>query len=107
MEIRANEKQIQIEDEKKYTSPLIVVNKFRTRKNIETVSKQTKKKNAKPLLDMLDETVGEENVTTYLDFVDQLNNKRKKIKNDNRNVNNENENDIHRIAFLTFISVIR
>jgi hypothetical protein len=101
MEIHANEKQIQIEDEKKYTSPLIVVNKFRN------CVGTNKKKNAKRLLDMLDETVGEENVTTYLDFVDQLNNKRKKIKNDNRNVNNENENDVHRIAFLAFISVIR
>jgi hypothetical protein len=43
---------------------------------------------------MLDETVGEENITMYLDFVNKMNNKRKKIKNDNRNVNNENEDDI-------------
>jgi hypothetical protein len=44
MEIHANEKQIQIEDEKKYTSPQIVVNKFRTRKNVETVSNKQKKR---------------------------------------------------------------
>ena len=52
------------------------------------------KKNAKRILDMIDETVGEQNVTMYLDFVNKLNNKRRKVGNENRVNNNENDNDM-------------
>jgi hypothetical protein len=43
---------------------------------------------------MIDDTVGEENVTMYLDFVNKLNNKRRKSGNKNEIINNENDNDI-------------
>jgi hypothetical protein len=47
---------------------------------------------------MIDEAVGEDNVTMYLDFVNKLNNKRLKLQNrtgnENEMNNNEKNNDI-------------
>jgi hypothetical protein len=70
----------------------LVVHKFTARKNVETVSE--KKKNAKRILEMIDEAVGEDNVTMYLDFVNKLNNKSLKLQNRN---GNENERAISRL----------
>ncbi len=94
MEMHSNIKNTQIEKAENFTSPPLLANKFKTRKNVETVSEKTKKKNAKRILDMIDETVGEQNVTMYLDFVNKLNNKRRKVGNENRMTNNENDNDM-------------
>jgi hypothetical protein len=77
MEMHSNDKKLQLENEINFLSPPIVVKKFRTRKNVDTVLEKTKEKNAKRILEMIDDTVGEENVTMYLDFVNKLNNKRK------------------------------
>ena len=43
---------------------------------------------------MIDDIVGEENVTMYLDSVNKLNNKRLKVANENEFDNNGNDNDI-------------
>ena len=43
---------------------------------------------------MIDDIVGEENVTMYLDSVNKLNNKRLKVENENEFDNNGNDNDI-------------
>jgi glutaredoxin len=98
MEMHENDKKMQLEKKENYTSPALVVHKFRARKNVETVSEKTKKKNAKRILEMIDEAVGEDNVTMYLDFVNKLNNKRLKLQNrtgnENEMNNNEKNNDI-------------
>jgi hypothetical protein len=94
MEMHENTKKIQIENEENYTSPTVVVNKFKTGKKVETVSEKTKKKNAKRILEMIDDIVGEENVTMYLDSVNKLNNKRLKAENENDFDNNGINNDI-------------
>jgi hypothetical protein len=43
---------------------------------------------------MIDDIVGEENVTMYLDSVNKLNNKRLKVENENGFDNNGNDSDI-------------
>jgi hypothetical protein len=52
---------------------------------------------------MIDDIVGEENVTMYLDSVNKLNNKRLKVENENEFDNNGNDNDIELLTTAQMI----
>ena len=75
-----------------YNTPAVI--KHETGKSFETVSEKKKKNNVKRILEHIDEMVGEENVTVYLEFAYNLNKKRQKENknNDDKNYNN-NDND--------------
>jgi hypothetical protein len=50
IEMHSNDKKLQLENEINFLSPPMVVNKFRTRKNVGTVSEKTKKRIQKEYL---------------------------------------------------------